>query len=103
MTTPNERSAARLAAAQALYQMEVAGKGLNDILAEFEALWIGPRGRGRAIQARRTGFFRDISPACCRTSGDRPADRRDARRRLAAEARRSRDARDPARGDLRTA
>ena len=36
MKRSDRRSAARLAASQALYQMEIAGKGLNDILAEFE-------------------------------------------------------------------
>src|ERR1700716_781242 len=38
----NRRGAARLAAVQALYQMDIAGKGLNDILAEFESHWLGP-------------------------------------------------------------
>ena len=36
----NRRGAARLAAVQALYQMDIAGKGLNDILAEFESHWL---------------------------------------------------------------
>ena len=31
----DQRSASRLAIVQALYQMEVAGKGLNEIFAEF--------------------------------------------------------------------
>ena len=35
----NRRGAARLAAVQALYQMDIAGTGLNDILAEFESHW----------------------------------------------------------------
>ena len=33
----NKRGAARLAAVQALYQMDLAGTGLNEILAEFES------------------------------------------------------------------
>ena len=37
----NRRGAARLAAVQALYQMDIAGTGLNEILAEFERHWIG--------------------------------------------------------------
>ena len=41
MAKATERSASRLAAVQALYQMDVAGKGLVDALAEFEAFWIG--------------------------------------------------------------
>ena len=32
----NKRGAARLAAVQALYQMDLAGTGINEILAEFE-------------------------------------------------------------------
>ncbi|MGZ5837430.1 MAG: transcription antitermination factor NusB, partial [Xanthobacteraceae bacterium] len=32
----NRRGAARLAAVQALYQMDIAGTGVNDIVAEFE-------------------------------------------------------------------
>ncbi|HEY6380540.1 MAG TPA: N utilization substance protein B, partial [Pseudolabrys sp.] len=35
----NKRGAARLAAVQALYQMDLAGSGLNEILAEFESHW----------------------------------------------------------------
>jgi N utilization substance protein B len=54
------RSAARLAASQALYQMEVAEKGLNDILAEFEAHWIGQEIEGDAYNPAELGFFRDI-------------------------------------------
>ena len=37
----NRRGAARLAAVQALYQMDLAGTGLNEILAEFESHWLG--------------------------------------------------------------
>ena len=54
------RSAARLAAAQALYQMEVADKGLNDILAEFEAHWIGQEIEGDAYNPAELSFFRDV-------------------------------------------
>jgi N utilization substance protein B len=54
------RSAARLAASQALYQMEVAEKGLNDILAEFEAHWIGQEIEGDAYNPAEIAFFRDI-------------------------------------------
>ena len=34
----NKRGAARLAAVQALYQMDIAGSGLNEIMAEFEII-----------------------------------------------------------------
>ena len=54
------RSAARLAASQALYQMEVAEKGLNDILAEFEAHWIGQEIEGDAYNPAELDFFRDV-------------------------------------------
>ncbi len=54
------RSAARLAASQALYQMEVTEKGLNDILAEFEAHWIGKEIEGDAYNPAEIAFFRDI-------------------------------------------
>ena len=54
------RSAARLAASQALYQMEVAEKGLNDILAEFEAHWIGKEIEGDAYNPAELAFFRDV-------------------------------------------
>ena len=37
----NRRGAARLAAVQALYQMDIASTGLNEILAQFEGHWIG--------------------------------------------------------------
>lgn len=54
------RSAARLAASQALYQMEVTEKGLNDILAEFEAHWIGQEIEGDAYNPAELVFFRDV-------------------------------------------
>jgi len=44
----SERSAARLAAVQAIYQMEVAGKGVVEVTAEFEAQRTGSGGRSRA-------------------------------------------------------
>jgi N utilization substance protein B len=55
-----ERSAARLAIVQALYQMEVAGKGLNEIYAEFEAHWIGREIEGVQYKPAELQFFRDI-------------------------------------------
>lgn len=54
------RAAARLAATQALYQMEVGGKGLNEILAEFEAHWIGREVEGDQYIPAEVDFFRDI-------------------------------------------
>jgi len=54
------RSAARLAAVQALYQMDMAGTGLNDILAEFESHWIGREVEGEQYLPAEAAFFRDI-------------------------------------------
>ena len=56
----NRRGAARLAAVQALYQMEIAGTGLNDILAEFESPWIGREIEGAQYLPAQVAFFRDI-------------------------------------------
>jgi len=60
MSVADLRAAARLAAVQALYQMEVADKGLNDILAEFEAHWIGREVEGDQYKPAELAFFRDI-------------------------------------------
>lgn len=60
MTKPAERSAARLAAVQALYQMDVSGKGVMDALAEFEAFWIGREVEGVTFKPADEAFFRDI-------------------------------------------
>ena len=60
MTKPAERSAARLAAVQALYQMDLSGKGVVDAFAEFEAFWIGREVEGIEFKPSDTTFFRDI-------------------------------------------
>jgi transcription antitermination protein NusB len=60
MKKSEKRSAARLAASQALYQMEIADKGLNDILAEFEAHWLGQEIEGDAYTPADLAFFRDV-------------------------------------------
>jgi N utilization substance protein B len=60
MKKSDKRSAARLAASQALYQMEIADKGLNDILAEFEAHWIGQEIEGDTYTAADPAFFRSV-------------------------------------------
>lgn len=56
----NRRGAARLAAVQALYQMDLAGTGLNDILAEFESHWIGQEVEGEQYLPAQKTFFREI-------------------------------------------
>jgi N utilization substance protein B len=60
MANADGRSAARLAAVQALYQMEVTEKGLNEIFAEFESFWIGCEIEGEQYKAAEVAFFRDI-------------------------------------------
>src|SRR5438445_7688442 len=56
----NRRGAARLAAVQALYQMDIAGTGLNEILAEFESHWLGREVEGAQYLPAEAAFFRDI-------------------------------------------
>src|SRR5918992_1153619 len=60
MAKAAERSAARLAAVQALYQMDVSGKGVIDALAEFEAFWLGREVEGVSFKQAENAFFRDI-------------------------------------------
>ena len=56
----NRRGAARLAAVQALYQMDIAGAGLNDVFAEFESHWLGSEVEGDKYLPAEAAFFRDI-------------------------------------------
>src|ERR1700679_1214792 len=56
----NKRCAARLAAVQALYQMDLAGTGLNEIMVEFENHWLGGEVEGAQYRPAETGYFRDI-------------------------------------------
>jgi len=56
----NRRGAARLAAVQALYQMDIAGTGLNDVFAEFESHWIGREVEGEQYLPAEAAFFRAI-------------------------------------------
>jgi N utilization substance protein B len=60
MSKADRRAAARLAAVQALYEMEVADKGVADIVAEFEAHWIGREVEGDQYNPAELAFFRDI-------------------------------------------
>jgi len=60
MSRADQRSAARLAIVQALYQMDVTGKGLNEILAEFESFWIGREVEGDEYKPAEVQFFRDV-------------------------------------------
>ena len=53
-----KRSAARLAAVQALYQMEIAAKGLNEVFAEFESHWMGREIEGEQYKPAEGKLFR---------------------------------------------
>src|SRR5437868_10111384 len=66
----NRRGAARLAAVQALYQMDIAGTGLNEILAEFESHWIGREVEGEQYLPVEAAFFRDVVSGVVREQRD---------------------------------
>jgi N utilization substance protein B len=65
----NRRGAARLAAVQALYQMDIGGSGINDIFAEFESHWLGNEVEGDTYLPAEAAFFRDIVSGVVRTQG----------------------------------
>ena len=56
----NKRGAARLAAVQALYQMELAGTGVNEIMTQFENHWLGGEIEGVHYRPAEAAYFRDI-------------------------------------------
>jgi transcription antitermination protein NusB len=56
----NRRGAARLAAVQALYQMDLAATPLNEILAEFESHWLGREIEGDKYLPAEARHFRDV-------------------------------------------
>jgi N utilization substance protein B len=55
-----KRSAARFAAVQALYQMDIAGTALSDILAEFESHWLGQEVEGDQYPEAEAAHFREV-------------------------------------------
>ncbi len=56
----NKRGAARLAAVQALYQMEIGGGEIADVLAEFEMFRLGQELDGDEYREADAIFFRDV-------------------------------------------
>jgi len=56
----NRRGAARLAAVQALYQMDLAATPLNEILGQFEAFWLGQEVEGEKYLPAEAAYFRDV-------------------------------------------
>jgi N utilization substance protein B len=56
----NQRGSARLAAVQALYQMDLGGTTLPEVLAEFETHRLGKEVDGEQYRDADAAFFRDI-------------------------------------------
>lgn len=56
----NQRGAARLAAVQALYQMDLGGASLPDIIAEYETHRLGKELDGEQYRDADAAFFREI-------------------------------------------
>jgi N utilization substance protein B len=56
----NQRGAARLAAVQALYQMDLSGATLPEVLAEFESFRLGKEIDGTQYRNADAAFFREI-------------------------------------------
>lgn len=54
------RSAARLAVVQALYQMDMSGIDLNEVVSEFEAHRLGQEIEGDQYFEAEVAFFRDL-------------------------------------------
>ena len=61
----NKRGMARLAAVQALYQMDVSGAELNSVVAEFVAHRLGQEIEGEAMRPADAGFFQVSYPSPC--------------------------------------
>jgi transcription antitermination protein NusB len=55
-----KRSASRLGAVQALYQMDIGGTPMTDVFAEFESHWLGREVEGDAYKPAELAFFRDV-------------------------------------------
>ncbi len=58
--TANQRGAARLAAVQALYQMDIGGAGVLEIVAEYEAHRLGQEIDGDTYLKADASWFRSI-------------------------------------------
>lgn len=55
-----KRSASRLGAVQALYQMDIGGTPLTEVFAEFESHWLGQEVEGDAYKPAEVAFFRNV-------------------------------------------
>ena len=56
----NKRGAARLSAVQALYQMDIGGVGLSEVVAEYENFRLGQELDGETYLAADASWFRGI-------------------------------------------
>lgn len=56
----NKRGAARLAAVQALYQMDVVGSGVLETVAEYESIRLGKEIDGETYHAADASWFRGV-------------------------------------------
>lgn len=56
----NKRGAARLAAVQALYGMDIGGRGLLETVAEYETFRLGQEVDGETYRAADAAWFRDV-------------------------------------------
>lgn len=56
----NKRGAARLAAVQALYQMDIGGTGLLETVAEYETFRLGQEVDGQTYRDADAAWFRDV-------------------------------------------
>jgi len=66
----NQRSAARMAAVQALYQMDLARTDLSDVIAQFITHRIGGDGEGAAPSATDQLFFSELLRGVVRRQTD---------------------------------
>lgn len=60
MAKGETRRASRLAAVQALYELDLSGKGIYETLAEFEAHWLGREVDEIVFQPADAPFFRAV-------------------------------------------
>ncbi|MEO0543729.1 MAG: transcription antitermination factor NusB [Pseudomonadota bacterium] len=58
--TVNKRGAARLAAVQALFQMELSGQGVLETAAEYETFRLGKELDGQQLAAADASWFRSL-------------------------------------------
>ncbi|MFJ5368988.1 transcription antitermination factor NusB [Bosea sp. CER48] len=60
MSRAEKRRGARLSVVQALYEMEIGGRGVVEAMAEFEHFWIGKEVEEIELPEAEIAFFRDV-------------------------------------------